>query len=113
MILIAVALAVDLDVKLTTPDGHTASMTFHDVETTQPAAFVVPFDGKPDVRVVLLVHPEPRINWEIETTVEEVRSKGHHGQHLTVLASSRLTAQQGEPGTEEQGRRVPVPGTDP
>jgi hypothetical protein len=106
-LLAAPALAVDLDARLTTPDGQVRSMTFHEVERLPPAPFVVQLDGKP-VQVALSVQVQGEA-WQVEAVLT---GQGRRGRPV-VLSAPRISMAPEEEGRVRQGSRRPIGGTDP
>lgn len=101
------ALATDLETRLTTPDGAVKSLTFHDVERSAPPPFTVQMNGA-DVRVTLAVAPADGA-WVVSAELAQVDKKGR----VKVLSAPRVTLQADEPGIVKQGARIPIPGTNP
>jgi hypothetical protein len=104
---IASALAVDLDTRLTTPDGQVRSMTFHEVERLPPAPFVVELDGQP-VQVALSLRAQGEA-WQVEAVLTGEDRRGRP----VVLSAPRITVAPEQEGRVRQGSRRPIQGTDP
>lgn len=108
--LLPAALAMDLDVHLTTPTGASAALTFHDVEGRAPPAFTLDDGGRP-LRVTLGVQPSGD-TWTVSAEIATVTA-GLWRERVHVLLAPRITLETNVVGRVSQGARAAIAGAEP